>query len=185
MYWWIIFFKFIYIIYINFIISSIFIILKILFNLFKFNEVFSERFFARDAELSSSGFIAHQPDGMREALKWANRYNLPIMVTENGVDDHTDQLRPRYLVEHLHQVWRAVNYNFPIQGYFHWSLTDNFEWERGWTQRFGLWGLDENTQTRIRRPSVDLYASICKQNAITYESVEKYAPGSLKLLYPD
>ncbi len=155
------------------------------FNLFKFNEVFSERFFAPGAELSGSGFIAHVPDGMREALKWANRYNLPIMVTENGVDDNTDQLRPRYLVEHVHQVWRAVNYNFPIQGYFHWSLTDNFEWERGWTQRFGLWGLDVETQTRIRRPSVDLYASICKQNAITYESVEKYAPGSLKVLYPD
>lgn len=155
------------------------------FNPLKFNNVFSDRFFAPGAELSGSGFIAHVSDGMYEALKWARRFNLPIIVTENGVDDSTDLLRPRYLVEHLHQIWRAVNYNWPVKGYFHWALTDNFEWERGWTQHFGLWGLDVDSQARIRRPSVDLYAAICKQNAITYEIVEKYAPGSLKVLYPD
>jgi len=154
------------------------------FNLFKPGELFGERFFAPGAELSSTGFIANEPAGMWDALKWANRYNLPILVTENGVEDANDQLRPRYLVEHLHQIWRAVNYTWPVKGYFHWSLVDNFEWERGWTQRFGLWGLDPDSQTRIRRPSVDLYAAICKQNAISYDAVEKYAPGSLKKLYP-
>ena len=155
------------------------------FNLLKFNDLFSDRFYDPKAELSPNGFMAMAPEGMREALKWAQHYHLPVMVTENGVEDSTDQLRPRYLVEHIHQIWRAVNFNWPVKGYFHWSLVDNFEWERGWTQRFGLWGLDEKTQARIRRPSVDLYASICKQNAITYEAVEKYAPGSLKALYPD
>ena len=153
-------------------------------NLLKFNDLFSDRFYSPGAELSASGMIAHAPDGMREALKWAKQYNLPIMVTENGIDDANDAIRPRYLVEHIHQIWRAINFNWPVKGYFHWSLVDNFEWERGWTQRFGLWGLDVETQARIRRPSVDLYASICKENAITYEAVEKYAPGSLKVLYP-
>jgi beta-glucosidase len=155
------------------------------FNLLRFNDLFSDRFYDPKAELSPGKFIAHAPDGMREALKWARQYNLPIMVTENGIEDPDDQIRPRYLVEHIHQIWRAVNFNWPVKGYFHWSLVDNFEWERGWTQRFGLWGLDEQSQARIRRPSVDLYASICKQNAITYEAVEKYSPGSLKVLYPD
>ena len=77
---------------------------------------------------------------MWDGLEWAHKFDLPIIITENGVEDDTDALRPRYLVEHLHQVWRAANFNWRVKGYFHWSLVDNFEWERGWTQRFGLVG---------------------------------------------
>ncbi|WP_322508796.1 family 1 glycosylhydrolase, partial [Anaerolinea sp.] len=84
-----------------------------------------------------------------------------------------------------HQVWRAANFNWQIKGYFHWTLVDNFEWERGWTQRFGLWGLDVDTQRRIRRPSVDLYASICQKNALTYDAVAQYAPEALPRLFPE
>ncbi len=92
------------------------------------------------------------------------------------MEDSDDHMRPRYIAQHLHQVWRAVNFNWPVKGYFHWSLVDNFEWERGWTQRFGLWGLDIDTQKRIRRPSVDFYAEICKENGISSDMVQKYCP---------
>ncbi len=134
--------------------------------------------------LSPTGFLANQPEGMYQALHWAKRYNQPIYVTENGVEDAPDTLRPRYLIEHLMQVWRAVNFNWPIRGYFHWSLVDNFEWERAWTQRFGLWELDVNTQARIRRRSVDLYQAVCKENGITSEIVEEFAPALYTVLYP-
>jgi len=156
------------------------------FNITRPASLFIEFFFARDADLSETGFLANEPDGMFEGLKWAVRTfpKLPIIVTENGVEDSQDRMRPRYLVEHIHQVWRAVNFNWPIRGYFHWSLVDNFEWERGWTQRFGLWGLDVDTQKRIRRPSVDLYAAICKENGITSEMVEKYCPEVYEKLFP-
>lgn len=69
-------------------------------------------------------------------------------------------------------------------GCFHWTLVDNFEWERGWTQHFGLWGLDEATQKRIRRPSVDLFAEICRLNGISSEIVEKYAPDAMPRVFP-
>jgi beta-glucosidase len=103
------------------------------------------------APLSPGKFIAHVPEGIHEALKWARKFKVPLFITENGVEDDSDHLRPRYIVEHLHQVWRAVNFNWPVKGYFHWSLVDNFEWERGWSQRFGLWGLDVETRARLRR----------------------------------
>lgn len=147
-------------------------------------DLFMKRYFPKDAAVSPSGFIANVPEGMFEALRWANQYNLPIYITENGVEDAGDELRPRYLIEHLHQVWRAINFNYPIKGYFHWSLVDNFEWERGWSQRFGLWGLDVQTQARIRRRSVDLYAEICRQNAISSEIVQRYTPQIYDLLFP-
>lgn len=146
--------------------------------------LYHKRFFPVDALLSDTGFIANVPGGMFQALKWAKGYGLPIFVTENGVEDADDDLRPRYIIEHVHQVWRAVNFNWPIRGYFHWSLVDNFEWERGWSQRFGLWGLDVETQARIRRASVDLYAAICRENGISTQMVEKYAPQIVPLLFP-
>lgn len=154
------------------------------FNLLKPGNMFGTSFFPKDALLSSTGFLANVPEGMFDALKWAHRYDLPIIVTENGVEDENDSLRPRYTLEHLHQVWRAANFNWRVKGYFHWSLVDNFEWERGWTQRFGLWGLDAETQKRIHRPSVDMYEAICKENGISSEMVERYAPEILDSLFP-
>ena len=101
------------------------------------------------------------------------------------MEDADDKMRPRYLAQHIHQIWRAVNFNWPVKGYFHWSLVDNFEWERGWKQRFGLWGLDVETQARIRRPSVDLYADICKENGLSSEMVAKYCPEAMQKIFPD
>ena len=147
-------------------------------------EMFGRRYFPKDALVSPTGFLANVPAGFWDGLRWAHKFDLPIIITENGVEDDTDTLRPRYLVEHLHQVWRAANFNWRVKGYFHWSLVDNFEWERGWTQRFGLWGLDIKTQQRIRRKSVDVYESICKENAIDSEMVKELVPEIFDQLFP-
>jgi beta-glucosidase len=155
------------------------------FSLVHPTQLFGRRFYDPKAPLSDTGFMAHEPQGFFEALAWANRFRLPILVTENGVEDADDHLRPRYLAEHVHQMWRAVNFNYPIKGYFHWTLVDNFEWERGWTQRFGLWELDPETQGRRKRPSADLYAAICSENGLSTEMVAQYAPESLAVLFPD
>jgi beta-glucosidase len=147
--------------------------------------LFGKRTFRPDAILSDTGFLAHEPQGMFEALKWGNQFGVPMIVTENGVEDATDRLRPRYIIEHIHQIWRAMNFNYPVQGYYHWTLVDNFEWERGWTQRFGLWELDVETQARRKRPSADLYAEICRANALTSETVAKYAPEVFGEMFPN
>jgi beta-glucosidase len=156
------------------------------FDLRKPKTLFAHNFFAKDADLSTNKSIANEPEGMFEGLKWIVRTfpNLPILITENGVEDSDDHLRPRYLAQHIHQMWRAVNFNWPIKGYFHWTLVDNFEWERGWTQQFGLWGLDRETQKRIKRPSVDLYAEICRENGLSSEMVQKYCPEAFDKLFP-
>jgi beta-glucosidase len=149
---------------------------QVAFNLLNASQMFGKRFFLPDAEMSENHFIANVPEGMFDALKWSRQFEVPIIITENGIEDSQDSLRPRYLIQHLHQVWRAVNFNFPIKGYFHWTLVDNFEWERGWTQRFGLYELDKETQVRRKRPSADLYAAICRENGISSEVVARYAP---------
>jgi len=156
------------------------------FDLRKPETMFSHAFFAKDADLSDHAFLANEPDGMFEGLKWIVRTfpNLPIIVSENGIADANDQLRPRYLAQHVHQMWRAVNFNWPIKGYFHWTLVDNFEWDHGWDLRFGLWALDEKTQKRTKRPAADLYAEICKENGLSSEMVQKYCPEVFDKLFP-
>ncbi len=154
------------------------------FDLFSPAESYMKKFYAKDDDLSSTGFIANVPEGFYHGFKWAVSYGLPVIVTENGVEDNQDAMRPRYILQHIHQMWRAVNFTWPVKGYFHWSLVDNFEWERGWTQRFGLWGLDPSNQVRIRRKSVDVYADICKENGITTAMVEKYAPEVFSKIFP-
>jgi len=157
---------------------------QVAFAPFAKDDFFTKRFYPPGADLSPTGYLANQPEAFFKAMRWAARFKKPILITENGVEDSGDLIRPRYLLQHIHQVWRAVNYNWPIKGYFHWSLVDNFEWERGWSQRFGLWGLDLETQTRIRRKSVDLYAAICKENSISSEITAKFAPDIFSKLFP-
>lgn len=149
-------------------------------------ELFTFSGYPEDADLSETRFIANIPEGLFTTIKWAVQTypDLPLLITENGVEDSSDRLRPRYLAQHIHQVWRAVNFSWPVKGYFHWTLVDNFEWERGWTQRFGLWALDPETQKRTRRPSADLYAEICKENGLSSEMVQKYCPEVFDKLFP-
>ncbi|MBN1302805.1 MAG: glycoside hydrolase family 1 protein [Anaerolineales bacterium] len=156
------------------------------FDLGNPKELFTRAGFADGADMSGTGFLANIPEGIFNMLKWAVRSfpKMPIIITENGVEDSTDKMRPRYLAQHLHQVWRAVNFNWPIKGYYHWSLIDNFEWERGWNQRFGLWALDITNQKRSKRLSADLYAEICKENGLSSEMVEKYCPEVFETLFP-
>lgn len=158
---------------------------QVSFDLRKPMNLFGRLYYKKDADLSTTGFIANEPDGFYEAIKWSAKLGLPIYITENGVEDADDRMRPRYIAQHIHKLWRAVNYNWPVKGYFHWSLVDNFEWERGWTQRFGLWGLDVDTQKRIRRHSVDLYAAICKANGLSSEMVAAYCPEVTQKIFPD
>ncbi len=154
------------------------------FDLTKSADAFARRYYPEGSDLSETGFLANDPEGFMEAIRWVNQFDLPIYITENGCDDGKDDYRRRYLLQHLHAMWKMINHNIPIKGYFHWSLTDNFEWERGWSQKFGLWGLDPETQIRTRRKSVDMYADICRSNAISSEIVEKYAPEVYEKLYP-
>ncbi|MBN1438611.1 MAG: glycoside hydrolase family 1 protein [Anaerolineales bacterium] len=154
------------------------------FDLRRPGELFARRFYPPGADLSQIGWNANIPEGMSRAIRWAEGFGLPIHITENGIEDDADEIRPRYLIQHLHRIWKAVNIGAPVHSYYHWSLVDNFEWERGWTQRFGLWALDPKTQARTQRASGKLYDEICRENGVTSGMVRRYAPEILDGLFP-
>ena len=88
--------------------------------------------------ISDGNYGEVYPYGLYRAIKGALSYKKPIYITENGLPDKADKLRPAFILDHLRQIWHAISFCFPVMGYYHWSLVDNFEWDRGWTQRFGL-----------------------------------------------
>ena len=106
------------------------------------------------------------PEGIYHVLEDAQRYNVPLYVTENGLADEEDSKRKDFIKEHIRWIHKAVSEGVDVKGYFHWSLLDNFEWERGFAPRFGLIAVDYDTYQRTPRPSAHYYATICKDNAL-------------------
>ncbi len=101
------------------------------------------------------------PKGIYQILKELDkRYNLPVMVTENGVADDSDKLRQVVLPETLDWVFKAKKERINVIGYLHWSLTDNMEWDEGFKYRFGLIKVDYNNYTRSIRPSALIYKDL-------------------------
>jgi beta-glucosidase len=101
------------------------------------------------------------------------RYQLPIVVTENGMSCHDwvdldgevqDPQRIDFLRRYLRELCKAVSDGIPVQGYFHWSLMDNFEWSKGYSERFGLVHVDFQTQKRTLKQSAYWYRKLIAKN---------------------
>ena len=116
--------------------------------------------------LSGTGWSI-DPDALHSALTglW-DEFGLPIIITENGVADDHDELRPEYLRTHLSAVAGAIDAGVEVRGYLYWTAWDNFEWAEGYTKRFGLFAVDRETLARIAKPSAALYAEICRTRSI-------------------
>jgi len=138
--------------------------------------LFGRRMQNPQGEISDRNYGEVFPRGLYHLLKRIGRYGKPIYITENGLPDHDDDRRPAFLINHLKQVWHAVNENVPVKGYYHWTLTDNFEWAEGWNLRFGLVEFDPATQQRALRKSGELYAEICTNDYLDADMVRRYAP---------
>jgi beta-glucosidase len=136
------------------------------FSLARSGELFVDRGVPPGAPVSDLGWEIY-PAGLGMLLReWSARSGLPVYVTENGIADAADRLRPRFLVDHLAEVEAALAAGVDVRGYFHWSLLDNFEWAEGYEPRFGLVEVDYATQERRVRPSGELYARIARERAL-------------------
>jgi beta-glucosidase len=82
------------------------------------------------------------------------------MVTENGIATDNEDLRTRFLVDHLNEVGAALRAGVPVIGYLYWTLMDNYDWAAGRTARFGLAATDFSTQERRIRPAAEEFRSI-------------------------
>jgi beta-glucosidase len=77
-----------------------------------------------------------------------------------------DAKRVAYLRSHLGEAKRAIDAGVPLDGYFAWSLMDNYEWDHGYSQRFGITWVDYLTQERIPKESALWYRNVIAHNAL-------------------
>ncbi len=116
-------------------------------------------------EVSDLGWEIY-PEGIYHILKDLKKYNLPIYITENGLANAEDEKREKFIQDHLCWIHKAIQEGINVKGYFHWSLLDNFEWDKGFWPRFGLVEVDYKTLERKIRPSAYEYAKICGGNGL-------------------
>ncbi len=136
---------------------------------------------------SSGQPVAFSPGHPKNPLKWPvtpksmqygvtflyKRYGLPIVVTENGQSCNDlifmdgkvhDPNRIDFLNRYLLALKDAMDAGADVKGYLHWSFLDNFEWAKGYDERFGLVYVDYSTQERILKDSALWYADVIKSN---------------------
>ncbi|MEK7123993.1 MAG: glycoside hydrolase family 1 protein [Patescibacteria group bacterium] len=104
------------------------------------------------------------PEGIYFVLKDLRKYGKPIYITENGLADAKDENREWFIKETLKNIHRAISEGVDVRGYLHWSLLDNFEWDKGFWPRFGLVEIDYKTMARKIRWSAKIFTDICKNN---------------------
>jgi beta-glucosidase len=120
------------------------------------------------------------PTGLAEILLRIHRDypSIPLYVTENGAafrdvigpDGRVDDPgRTAYLEAHLRACHQAITSGAPLNGYFVWSLLDNFEWAEGFSKRFGIVYVDYATQQRIPKASAEWYAQVIRRNGLDAE----------------
>jgi len=129
----------------------------------------------KGAELDAFGRHI-DPSGLYEVLEMVRREygNPPVLITENGCSDPfskgpaviQDTFRINYLRRHLEAVLAAREAGSPVGGYFEWTLLDNFEWDLGYTSKFGLVAHDRATGVRTPKASYAWFKALAESGAL-------------------
>ncbi|XP_053952402.1 myrosinase 1-like [Anastrepha ludens] len=123
---------------------------------------------------AKSNWLFCAPKGLEDLLKWIrdNYNNVEVYITENGWSDNgelNDADRIDYLKAHLQAVLNAVNDGCKVTHYSHWSLIDNFEWNMGFTEKFGLYyvNMTSKNKERVAKNSAHYYRSVIESRKIS------------------
>jgi beta-glucosidase len=114
--------------------------------------------------------LERHPAGLESALLRMNQQcDLPIYLTEHGSSSTDEVFRERDLRENLQALHRAISRGVDIRGFYYWSLLDNFEWQFGYSKKFGLLSVDfgDDQLPRRMKPLAQVYRDICSENSMS------------------
>ncbi|XP_061162617.1 lactase/phlorizin hydrolase-like, partial [Saccostrea echinata] len=143
---------------------------------------------------SGSSWLRVTPVGIRRMLNWIKYTygDFPIYITENGVSDKNgslkDENRIYYYKNYINNVLKAIRLDgVNVRGYTAWSLMDNFEWARGYSERFGLHYVNFSDPARSRTPkaSAHFYSTIIENNGFPSENSMYSFPFTSKPVHPE
>lgn len=115
---------------------------------------------------NASGGIVY-PDSLANSVRYAYSVaQVPIIVTEHGVNSHDDTVRANLIPAALSELKKAMDDGVPVKGYLHWSLLDNYEWVSGYKHQYGLIAVDRASFKRSPKPSAAVLGAIARANAL-------------------
>ena len=116
----------------------------------------------KDAELTQMSYEFY-PEALANVIRSVHKeFKGDIIVTENGIATTDDSRRVEFIRRALAGVQGCIDDGIPVKGYCHWSLLDNFEWQKGFSMTFGLVAVDRKTQTRYPKESLAYLGSFGK-----------------------
>ena len=124
--------------------------------------------------LNDFGFVCDDmveryPDGLEKILHYLRqKFRLPIFITEHGSASTDENFRANDLGQNLTALHHAIQAGVDVRGFFYWSLLDNFEWQFGYTKKFGLLAVDFSDEKlpRTPKPLAETYSKICQFNTL-------------------
>ena len=114
------------------------------------------------AELTQMDYEFY-PEALEHVIRRVHEdFKGDLIVTENGVAVSDDSRRVEFIRRALQGVENCLKDSIPVKGYCHWSLMDNFEWQKGYSMTFGLIAVDRETQKRTPKPSLAFLGSFAR-----------------------
>lgn len=126
------------------------------------NGVSNERL--KELGIICDDMFERHPTGFGKLLKKLHRwYSLPIYITEHGSASADEDFRIQDLTGHLLELHAAIHAGVDVRGFFYWSLLDNFEWQFGYTKKFGLFSVDFSNEELPRKATriAKFYQQVC------------------------
>jgi beta-glucosidase len=111
--------------------------------------------------LSDMGWEIH-PRGLEKVLRYASKLKVPLIITENGIATRDNQKKIRFMRSHIDALEKCIKNGIDVQGYFYWSLIDNYEWLQGLDARFGLYRVNFDTLERKPTTAATYYSYLIK-----------------------
>ncbi len=110
---------------------------------------------ANPGEIMTDMPYALHAEGLFTALDGIKPLGIPVYITETGVADKGDAVRPVMIQTYMSAIEQAIRAGYDIRGVLYWSLVDNFEWAFGYTMKFGVfaWEPDQQQERQARESS--------------------------------
>ena len=112
-----------------------------------------------DAQLTQMGY-EYYPECTENVIRKVHEsFRGDLLITENGIATDDDSLRIQYIDTALKGVLKCRDEGIPIKGYMYWSFMDNWEWQSGYSMKFGLVSVDRTSQKHTPKPSLSFLGS--------------------------
>jgi beta-glucosidase len=103
------------------------------------------------------------PQALSNVIRTVHKeFKGDILITENGIATSEDSRRAEFIRQAMAGVQSCIAEGIPVKGYCHWSLLDNFEWQKGFSMTFGLIAVDRSTQKRYPKESLAVLGSFAE-----------------------